>query len=221
MAELKQTPQTTLKRIPDRASYDRSLAWSIIDQALIAHVGITLESGQPLVVPTALARRENQLLVHGSIASRTLNAMAEGTPVCITVTHSDGLVLARSVFESSMNYRSLVALGMAQPVTDPEDKRDALKRLTEHLIPGRWAEARLPTDRELGATHVLAMDLDEASVKVRQGPPEDLEKDLTWPVWAGVIPLAMRAGQPAADEICDRPTPDYVRDYQKRLDGQG
>lgn len=219
MADLKQTPQTTLKRIPDRASYDRDLAWAIIDQALIAHVGITLSSGQPLVVPTAVARRGNELLVHGSIASRTLAEMATGIPVCITVTHCDGLVLARSVFESSMNYRSLVALGVARPVTQLEDKRDALRCLTEHLIPGRWAEARLPTEREMGATQVLAMDLEEASVKVRQGPPEDLEKDLAWPVWAGVIPLTTRAGLPQADELCDEPAPAYVSAYQARLDG--
>lgn len=186
--------RTRVKRVPERARYDRKAIDAVLDAALVAHLGFVHE-GQPFVIPTLHARVDDHVLVHGSAAARSLRALAGGIPVCLTVTLVDGLVLARSVFEHSVNYRSVVVLGVAEPVTAAEEKRAALEALTERLLPGRWADARQPTAKELRATSVLRLPLDEASAKIRDGGPHDDDTpDADLDVWAGHIPLTMRAG---------------------------
>jgi nitroimidazol reductase NimA-like FMN-containing flavoprotein (pyridoxamine 5'-phosphate oxidase superfamily) len=194
---LRKTARTTVKRLPDRASYDRSTANAILDEALIGHVGFVTE-GQPFVIPTIHARVGGTLYLHGSAASRMLRA-GKTVPLCVTVTLVDGLVMARSAFHHSMNYRSVVVLGQAREVTDPEEKVAALRAIVEHVAAGRWEEVRWPTERELAATTVLALPIDEASVKIRTGPPKDDEEDYALDAWAGVIPLRLVAGEPVAD----------------------
>jgi len=191
------TPRTTVRRLPKRGRYDRETVAAILDEGLVCHVGFVAD-GQPFVIPTLYARRGERLYVHGSAVSRMLLALAGGVPVCVTVTLVDGLVLARSVFNHSMNYRSVVVLGTATAVEGPE-KVAALETIAEHIAPGRWREARGPSDTELKATLVLSLPLDESSAKVRTGPPEDEEEDYALPCWAGVLPLALAAGSPVAD----------------------
>ncbi|MEM7706771.1 MAG: pyridoxamine 5'-phosphate oxidase family protein [Pseudomonadota bacterium] len=217
MQPLKQTPRNTVRRVADRGSFDRQLAYDILDEALICHVAFVADD-QPMAIPTAFARDGDELIVHGSVASRMLKTLATEMPVCITVTLLDGIVLARSVFESSMNYRSVVAMGNAKLVTEPAAKLAALHRLTEHLAPRRWEDARQPSEKELNATSVLTLALDEATVKVRKGPPKDLEKDLERPIWAGVIPLALTADEPITDlsGAAVEAVPDYVAGYQRK-----
>lgn len=192
------TARTRLHRIPARGSYDRALVASILDQALHCHIGFVTD-GQPYVIPTIHARMDDQLVVHGAPASRMLRAMAG--PICVTVTLVDGLVLARSAFHHSMNYRSVVVLGTAEELTEPDRKLRALEAIVEHVAPGRWATARQPNDKELAATRVLALPLDEVSAKVRSGPPIDDPEDLAHPCWAGIVPLHSVPGEPipAAD----------------------
>ncbi len=216
MQALRQTSRNTVKRVAERGSFDRGKAYEILDEALICHVGFVAD-GQPMVIPTAFARDQDQLILHGSVASRMLKDLATEMPLCVTVTLLDGIVLARSVFESSMNYRSMVALGSARLVTDGEEKRHALYRLTEHLAPGRWQQARQPSEREMNATSVVKMALDEATVKVRSGPPADLAKDMDLPIWAGVIPLALEPGAPVTDLTGAgiSQVPDYVSSYRR------
>lgn len=180
-----------MKREPQRARYDRETIEAILDEALICHLGFEVD-GQPYVIPTLHARVGDRLYVHGSAASRLLRHLAGGAPVCVTVTLVDGLVLARSVFNHSVNYRSVVVFGTATVVEDDE-KREALRALTEQLAPGRWDEARPPTEKELKATWILSLPLDEASAKVRTGPEEDEPEDLDLPVWAGVVPVHLAA----------------------------
>lgn len=180
-----------MKREPQRARYDRETIEAILDEALICHLGFEVD-GQPYVIPTLHARVGDRLYVHGSAASRLLRHLAGGAPVCVTVTLVDGLVLARSVFNHSVNYRSVVVFGTATVVEDDE-KREALRALTEQLAPGRWDEARQPTEKELKATWILSLPLDEASAKVRTGPEEDEPEDLDLPVWAGVVPVHLAA----------------------------
>ncbi len=217
MQPLKQTPRNTVRRVAERGSFDRQLAYDILDEALICHVAFVADD-QPMAIPTAFARDDDQLIVHGSVASRMLKTMSTEMPVCITVTLLDGIVLARSVFESSMNYRSVVALGTAKLVTDPAAKLAALHQLTEHLAPGRWEDARQPSEKELGATSVLTLALEEATVKVRKGGPKDLEKDLERPIWAGVIPLDLAAGDPVTDPTGAgiEAVPGYAASYQRK-----
>ena len=186
---------TRLKRLPERGSYDHDLACAIIDAAKIGHVGVTLD-GQPYVIPMAIARSGNRLLLHGSTASRLLRALAGGAPCCVTVTHLDGLVLARSAFHSSMNYRSLMVFGTAAEITEPGEKLAALDALVEHLLPGRSAILRRSTRKEITATTLLALPLETFSIKQRQGPPNDAAGDLNARVWAGVIPLSVATGEP-------------------------
>ncbi|MFP5321528.1 MAG: pyridoxamine 5'-phosphate oxidase family protein [Acidimicrobiia bacterium] len=190
------TDRTTVGRHPERASDDRAAAHAILDEALLCHVGIATDRG-PVVIPTAFGRRGDELLIHGSPAATWLRSTGKGTPVCVTVTLLDGLVLARSAFHHSMNYRSVVVFGEAEAITDPAEKAAALDAITEHLVPGRTAEVRPTTDAEVRQTLVVRLRLDEASVKVRSGGPVDDDADLDrTDVWAGVLPTALRTGAP-------------------------
>lgn len=201
----------------ENAHYDRATIDAILDAGLVCHLGFVHE-GQPFVIPTLHARIDERLYVHGSSASRTLRALASGAPLCATVTLLDGLVLARSVFEHSVNYRSVVVLGRATVVHDPDEKLAALQAFTEHLLPGRNADARQPTRAELKATAVLWLPLDEASAKVRSGPPDDSEsEDAQLDVWAGEIPLVTAAAAPLPDPLLRPgiPVPAYVRRYAR------
>jgi len=184
-----------VRREPQRGRYDRETIDAILDEALVCHLGF-VHDGHPYVIPTLFARIGDEVFVHGSAASRMLRTLAGGVDACLTVTLVDGLVLARSVFNHSVNYRSVVVLGRAEPV---EDKEPALRAFTERLLPSRWDEARQPTAKELKATTILRLPLDEASAKLREGPPKDDEADYAWPVWAGVIPLESRWGEPVPD----------------------
>ena len=196
---IKQTSRTQLKRLPARGNYDRETIYPILDEALICHVGFAVE-GQPYVIPTGFARIRDDLYIHGSSASRMLRNLAEGVDVCVTVTLLDGLVLARSAFHHSMNYRSVVILGKAELVTDPAEKNKALEAFTEHVIPGRWPDVRWPSELELKATSVLKLPIKEASAKIRTGGPIDNDEDYSLNVWAGVLPLSLLAHVPINDE---------------------
>ena len=205
-----------VRRLPERGRYDRETINAILDEALFCHIGF-FSNGQPVVIPTLHARVEDVLYVHGSQASRMLRELRGGTEVCVTATILDGLVLARSVFNHSMNYRSVVVFGRARAVDDPDEKAVALQALVEHVVPGRLAEARPPNERELTRTLVLALALHETSVKVRGGAPLDDPEDLAWPAWAGVVPLALSAAIPEADEFTpsDFPVPEYAQHYRR------
>lgn len=192
------TPRTAVRRLPKRGVYDRAAVFAILDEALVCHVGFARD-GQPFVIPTIFTRVEDWLYVHGSAASRMLEALGEGIDACVTVTLVDGLVLARSAFHHSMNYRSVVVLGRARLVTDPEEKRAALEAIVEHVVPGRSHEVRAPSEVELLATSVLRLDLVEVSAKVRTGPPVDDPEDMDRPCWAGEIPLRLVAQAPVGD----------------------
>jgi nitroimidazol reductase NimA-like FMN-containing flavoprotein (pyridoxamine 5'-phosphate oxidase superfamily) len=211
------TPRTRLVREADRAVYDRAAAYKVLDEGLICHVGFVAD-GQPFVIPTGYGRVGDNLYIHGSAASRMLRRIDQGVPVCVTVTLLDGLVLARSIFNHSMNYRSVVVLGTAVAVTDPTEKLEALRLLSEHILPGRWVESRLPNEKEIKATLVMRLPIDEFSAKIRQGPPIDDEEDYAFPTWAGVIPLEMVTGAPINDPRLDpsRETPKYVRQYSRK-----
>jgi uncharacterized protein len=210
------TTRTRVVREPQRAVYDRSVAYQILDEGFVCHVGFAVD-GQPFVIPTSYGRSQDILYVHGSAASRMLRHLDAGVPVCLTVTLLDGLVLARSIFNHSMNYRSVVVLGKAVAVENPPEKLEALRALSEHIIPGRWQESRQPNEKELKATLVLRLPIEEFSCKVRQGPPIDDEEDYAFPSWAGVIPLTMVAGMPINDPRLnpDRETPAYAKDYSR------
>jgi len=211
------TPRTRLVREADRAVYDREAAYRILDEGFLCHVGFVVD-GQPFVIPTSYGRTDDSLYIHGSAASRMLRQMKESLPVCVTVTLLDGLVLARSIFNHSMNYRSVVVLGKATLVDDPDEKIEALRLFSEHIIPGRWADARQPNERELRATSVLRLPIEEFSAKVRQGPAVDDEEDYSFPTWAGVVPLEMVAGAPIDDArlLPGREVPAYAKKYSRR-----
>lgn len=209
--------RTRVRRVPERAVYDRATVGAILDAAFVSHLGF-VHDGHPFVIPTLHARDGDTVLIHGSSAARSLRAAADGIEVCLTVTLLDGLVLARSVFEHSVNYRSAVILGVATPITEPTAKRAALEVLTDRLLPGRWADARQPTETELKATAVLRLPLDEASAKVRaDGPEDDDTPDAELDVWAGHIPLTVTAGGPVAAPGLRPgiPMPDYVARYHR------
>ena len=210
------TPRTRVVREAHRGVYDRETAYKILDEGFLCHVGF-VANGQPFVIPTSYGRKDASLYIHGSAASRMLRRMKEGIPVCVTVTLLDGLVLARSVFNHSMNYRSVVILGKAGLVDDPAEKLEALRLLSEHIIPGRWDDARQPNERELKQTSVLRIPIEEFSSKVRIGPPIDDEEDLSFPTWAGVVPLVMKVGTPENDPTLQprREVPEYVRSYSR------
>jgi nitroimidazol reductase NimA-like FMN-containing flavoprotein (pyridoxamine 5'-phosphate oxidase superfamily) len=196
------TPRTRLVREAERGVYDRETAYRVLDEGFLCHVGFVAD-GQPFVIPTSYGRKDDRLYIHGSAASRMLRQMKEGVPVCVTVTLLDGLVLARSIFNHSMNYRSVVILGKATPVDDPLEKVEALRLLSEHIIPGRWADARQPNERELKATLVMRVPIEEFSAKVRTGPPIDDEDDYSFPTWAGVVPLETVSRPPINDPRLD------------------
>lgn len=207
-------PRTEVRRLPERGVYDRAFIDSVIDEALICHVGFVADAG-PVVIPTIHARVGDTLYLHGSPASRMLRSTVD-EPVCVTITIVDGIVAARSTFHHSMNYRSVVVFGIPWIVTDPQERMVAFEAITEHVIPGRWAEARHPNDKENKGTKLLALTIDEASAKTRSGPPGDEDFDMDLDVWAGVIPLRVTAGQPipAPDLKPGLDIPDYVRDYR-------
>ena len=196
--ELEQTEKTKLKRIPDRGNFDRETIYSILDEGFICHVGFTA-NGQTFVIPTSYGRDGDEVYIHGASVSRMMKNLSEGIDICVTVTLIDGLVLARSVFHHSMNYRSVVIFGKAELIEEREDKMKALHIFTEKLIPGRWDDSRIPNDKELNVTTVLSLKIDEASAKIRTGDPGDDAKDYELDCWAGVLPLKLKAGEPIDD----------------------
>lgn len=206
-----QKADTKFKREAKRGSHDFKLACEMLDAGKICHVGFSLDE-QPYVLPMAYARMGDQLLIHGSIASRLMKNLADGLRCCITVTHFDGLVYARSTFNSSMNYRSVMVFGIARPILDPDEKRQSIQMLVDHLMPGRRAELRKSTIKELNATSMLALPVETFSTKCRTGPPEDSKSDLGAPVWAGVVPLHLTTGEPvdAPDLLPGITRPDYL-----------
>jgi len=209
--------RTEVRRLPERGDYDRALINTILDEALICHVGFVSEQGYPVVIPTIHARAQNTLYLHGSPASRMLRAVKDGADVCVTVTLVDGLVLARAVFHHSMNYRSAVVFGNPREVTDPEEKMRALEVITDHVAHGRWADARHPNNLEFKGTTVLALEIDEASAKTRSGPPGDDDEDYALPIWAGVVPVTTTFGPRIDDPVLTDgiDPPDYVTDYRR------
>jgi hypothetical protein len=212
------TPRTQVKRHPERGVYERAQIDAILDEALICHVAWVADDGAPRVIPTIHVRDGDTLYIHGSQASRTLRALrGEGVPVCVEATLIDGLVLARSTPLHSMNYRSVVVLGVAREVVDPEEMDRAQLALVEHVVAGRTADVRMPTQKELNETAILAVGLDEASAKVRTGPPKDPEEDLALPTWAGVLPLRIETGEPidAPDLRPGISPPEYVTRYRR------
>src|SRR5712691_3479570 len=211
------TARTRVVRESHRGVYDRAAAYQILDQGFICHVGFVAD-GQPFVIPTAYGRAGNDLYLHGSAASRMLRNLDKGIPVCVTVTLLEGLVLARSIFNHSMNYRSVVVLGTAVAVLDAKEKLDALESLSEHIVPGRWAESRQPNETELKQTLVMRLPIEEFSAKVRQGPPIDDEQDYSFPTWAGVIPLDVVAGSPLSDSrlLEGISVPEYAKKYSRK-----
>ena len=210
------TGRSTIRRLPKRGHYERATVHAILDEGFVCHVGFVHE-GQPFVIPTAYARVDDVLYLHGARASRMLKALGAGGEVCVTVTLVDGLVLARSAFHHSINYRSVVVFGRAREVTDEAEKRAALRAFTEHVAPGRWAEVREPNESELAATAVIALPLEEASAKVRVGPPVDDEEDYALKVWAGELPLRMTTSEPVADPRLPAgiEPPPHVREYDR------
>jgi len=217
MKNFQPSPNTTLKRLPERGSFDRATVDAILDEGFVCHVGFVVD-GQPFVIPTSYARVGEQLFIHGSAASRMLRSLSKGIPVCVTVTLVDGLVLARSAFHHSINYRSVVIFGTATPLQNETEKMAALRAFTEHVIPGRWAEVRKPSEEELKRTTVLSLPLTEASAKIRTGPPKDDEADYTLPVWSGELPLHVLTGMPLADPRtpATQHVPDYILRYDRR-----
>lgn len=216
MTQLPRTERTTLRRLPKRGSFEREAINSILDEGFVCHVGFVAED-KPVVIPTGYARVDENLIIHGSRASRMLCALAKEIDVCVTVTLIDGLVLARSAFHHSMNYRSVVVFGRASAIETRTEKLAALRALSEHMIPGRWDYVREPNERELQQTTVLSVPLNEASAKIRTGPPVDDDEDYDLPIWAGILPLRMSAQTPVADPLLrmDVDIPRHVLSYRK------
>jgi nitroimidazol reductase NimA-like FMN-containing flavoprotein (pyridoxamine 5'-phosphate oxidase superfamily) len=208
------TERTRVRRLPERAAYDRATVHAILDEGFVCHVGFVVD-GQPYVIPTGYARVGETLYLHGSTGSRL--GLRPDMDVCVTVTLLDGLVLARSSFHHSMNYRSVMAIGRTRPVHDPEEKDAVLRALVEHIVPGRSDAVRGPDRRELAATAVLALPLDEVSAKVRSGPPKDDDPDYDLPIWAGVLPMGLTSRDPEADPRLDPslPLPSHVRSWSR------
>jgi len=213
---IQQTERTRVRRLPNRGVFDRETIYSILDAGFVCHVGFAVD-GKPFVIPTGYARIGDRFCIHGSAASRMMRELSGGIDVCVTVTLIDGLVLARSAFHHSMNYRSVVVFGTAELLTDDDEKMEALRALTEHIVPGRWPEVRWPNALELKATTVLTLPIEEASAKVRTGGPIDDEEDYQMDTWAGVLPLATTAGSPVNDTRLKEgiPVPDHVSRYER------
>ncbi len=201
-----------VRRHPERAAYDREAIDAILDEGLVGHVGVA-SGGQPYVMPMLYARLHDNVYLHGSPKSRLLSAVAEDAPICLTVTLLDGLVLARSAFHHSLNYRSVVVLGRGRAVRDPQEKQSVLRALVDHVMPGRSEDVRGPSEPELKVTEVVALDLREASAKARTGPPLDNPNDYSLPVWAGVLPLGLAAGMPVRDARCRIAEPSNLKRY--------
>jgi nitroimidazol reductase NimA-like FMN-containing flavoprotein (pyridoxamine 5'-phosphate oxidase superfamily) len=217
MTDFAKTEKNSIKRLPKRGYYDREIIYRILDEALICHVGFVAD-GQPYVIPTNFARVDDTVILHGAKASRLLKHIEAGPPVCVEATIVDGLVLARSVFHHSINYRSVVLFGIGSLIVDEQEKLAALEAVAEHLIPGRWKDARLPNRKELNATSVVSIRIEEASAKVRLGPPVDEEEDYALPVWAGVLPLQEIPSSPIQDELQSKEIslPEYVAHYSRK-----
>jgi len=217
MTDFIPTERTQVHRLPKRGVYDREAIYRILDEGLVCHIGF-IADGKPVVIPTGYGRKDDMLYIHGSPASRMFQALGKGADLCVTVTLIDALVMARSAFHHSMNYRSAVIFGKATLLDDPAAKREALHAFTEHVAPGRWQEIRQPSEKELRSTTVLAIPLEEVSAKVRTGPPLDDEEDYTLPVWAGVLPFEFTPMMPLPDDRLPReiPIPDYVRAYKRK-----
>jgi|SRR5215211_6334848 len=217
MPHFPKTEKNSVKRLPKRGYYDRETIYRILDEALICHVGFAA-GNQPYVIPINFARMGDTIALHGAKASRLLKHVEAGYPICVEATIVDGLVLARSIFHHSMNYRSVVLFGTGRLVTDEQEKLTALEAVAEHLVPGRWQEARLPNRKELNATSVVSIPIQEASAKIRVGPPVDEDEDYALPVWAGVLPLQETPLTPLRDERQSEevPLPEYVARYSRR-----
>jgi nitroimidazol reductase NimA-like FMN-containing flavoprotein (pyridoxamine 5'-phosphate oxidase superfamily) len=206
---------TTVRRLPDRAVYERAAIDAILDEGLVAHVAV-IDGDQPVVIPMNYGRAGDRLFLHGLPASRLLRAVADGRPLSIGVTLIDGLVLAKSVFHHSVNYRSVVVFGTGRLLRERAEKIEALRVITEHIVPGRWDDARLPSEAELKQTAVVEIRLEAGSAKVRTGPPKDDPEDADLAVWAGVVPLSLEAGDPVtADPTAEVPVPPYARAYRR------
>ncbi len=216
MSQFTPTDRTQVKRLPKRGNYDRDTVFKILDSGIVCHVGFSVE-GQPYVIPTNYGRAGETLYIHGSAASRMLRTLSGGIPVCVTVTHLDGLVLARSAFHHSVNYRSVVILGTAKLVEGPAEKMEALRIFTEQVMKGRWDDVRQPNEQELKATMVLSIALEEVSAKIRTGGPVDDEEDYALPVWAGVVPLqtVVKTPEPDALRRSDPPIPGYLKNFSR------
>lgn len=212
------TERTILKRLPKRGEYDHAAVYRILEEAFICHVGF-ISDGKPVVIPTSYGRIGDDLYIHGSAASRMLRSLEKGIDVCVTVTLIDGLVLARSAFHHSINYRSVVIFGNAKVVDDPDEKLNALHAFTDHIVPGRWEEVRPPAESELRSTLVLKLPLVEVSAKIRSGPPIDDEEDYELPVWAGTVPLKLTAAPPIADDRLPAgiEPPKYAKEYVRAV----
>jgi len=217
MTEFPKTSQSRIKRLPKRGYYDSETIYKILDEALICHVGF-VENKQPFIIPTNFARVGDTIILHGAKASRLLKHIEAGNPICVEVTLVDGLVLARSVFIHSVNYRSVVLFGTGQAIENDQEKMAALEAVSEHIIPGRWREARLPNRKEMNATSVVSIKIDQASAKVRSGPPGDEEEDYALPIWAGVLPLQEMPMSPVRDELMtqDIAVPKYIAKYSRK-----
>ena len=217
MTHFIKSARNRIRRLPKRGNYERETIYRILDEALICHVGF-VENGQPYVIPINFARVGDRIVLHGAKASRLLKHIEAGNPVCVEATILDGLVLARSVFHHSVNYRSVVFYGRGRLVEAEQEKLEALRAVTEHLIPGRWEEARLPNRKELDSTRVVSIRIDEASAKVRVGPPVDDREDLSRPVWAGILPLAEMPLTPVPDglQTTEIPLPSYISGYSRK-----
>jgi hypothetical protein len=217
MSDFIPTERTQVHRLAKRGVYEREAVYGILDEGLVCHIGFVYD-GKPVVIPTGYGRKGNVLYIHGSPASRMLRELSKGVDVCVTLTLVDGLVLARSAFHHSLNYRSVVIFGRATVLEEPAAKLEGLQAFTEHVVPGRWEEIRQPSAKELQATTVLALPLEEVSAKVRTGPPLDDEEDYPLPIWAGVLPLELTPGAPLPDDRLPKeiPVPEYVRSYARK-----
>jgi uncharacterized protein len=218
MAETSHSPRSTVHRHPERGRYDRATIDPILDEGLVCHLGF-VSDGQPMVIPTMYVRDGDRVVVHGSAASRMTRTVGTGVPVCLTVTLLDGVVFARTANNHSMNYRSAVLIGKAEAITEPAAKLEAMRALVERIAPGRWDRIREPDDKEMRSTTILSLPIDEASAKVRTGPPLDDGDDLSLPVWAGVVPLQLAASAPVDDPALttDQPPADDVAGFIRRF----
>jgi len=222
MSEFTPTPRTQVRRLPDRGRYDSETIYRILDEGFLCHVGFVVDE-QPFVIPTGYARVGDAIYLHGSAASRMLRTLAGGVQVCVTVTLMDGLVLARSAFHHSMNYRSVVILGTAHAVEEPAEKVRALAAFTNHVVPGRWDAVRPVRDSEVKATSVLKLSLQEVSAKIRTGPPKDEPENYQLPIWAGVLPLTLKAGEPIEDAnlLEGAKVPEILKNYSRAAVANG